>query len=452
MKNSLALFLLFMLFSCNLSTPDKSIYEPFVCLVHPENRTYMPEEIITIGFNFEINPDTIDGVKVTELPTETKLSVKAQKKSIIIEPPLPPESKLLISIDQSLKSVDNKPLMVGEEFSEKKETLNFEITTGPKLAEVAEIIPDDTRSATIGVLFDNKVKLDFQKISPKPVDLLQFGDWIVFSFDKIQNSVVMNDVLSVKRDEKISEIRVELSENTPDSDKLEYDHVVSDNSVSVSIKDDSAIAAKLENTATICPKKCTISLNNLEPESDYVFTLTVLTTTGIKKESIRFTTEPEKPHIMISEIMHSPLNEPEKSWEFVEIYNNGSMNFDLSSCFIDDKNDSKGKDPLEAADGDSNLILKAGETAVITGNEATFGDLSVLWLIVDDTTIADAGLTGSESVQIICENNGVENIEAQADPSTVDTEKGYSVNYDSDGHSCSSEEKGGTPGEYYECM
>ena len=452
MKSRILIIALIFFSGCDVSKPDKNEYEPFVCLIHPENRIYMPEEEITIGFNYEINPNTIDGVTAIDPSTETELTVKVDNKRVIIIPPLPPESSILISIDQSLKSIDNKPLMIGEEFSEKKETLDFEIETGAKLAEVVQTIPEDSKSATIGILFDSRVKIDFQEIEPQPADLLQFDDWIIFSYKTPQESITMNDVLAVKRDEKIDEVTVELSENEPVYAKLEYSFEANDNSVSVSIKDDSAIAAKLENQSVICPQKCSFALNNLKPETDYDLTLTVFTTTKIKKERICFTTEPERPHIMISEIMHSPLGEPAKSWEFVEIYNNGTMDFDLNDCYIDDKNDSKGKDPLEPADSQSNLIIKPGDTALITGNEAAFGDADTLWLMVDDTTVADSGLTGSETVQILCEKEGVEKIEAQADPSEVDTEKGYSVNYDADGHSCSSEEKGGTPGDYYECM
>jgi hypothetical protein len=452
MKSSCFVFLIIFLAGCSISKPENNEYEPFTCLIHPENRVYMPEEEIVIGFNYKINPDTIDGVTAIEVSAEKELNVTVDDKKIIIKPPLPPESDLSISIDQSLKSFDNKPLMIGDEFSEKKETLDFKIETGAKLAEVVNTIPENSKSATIGVLFDSRVKIDFQEIEPQPYDLLQFDDWLVFSYESPLKKIIIKDILSVKRDEKIDEIAVELPEVKPTSGKLEYEYEANDNSVTVSIKDDSAIAAKLENLSVICPEKCSFCLNDLKPETDYDLTLTVFTTTAVKKKKISFTTEPEKPHIMISEIMHSPLGEPEKSWEFVEIYNNGTMDFDLTDCYIDDKNDSKGKDPLKPAEAQDSLIIKPGETALVTGNEAAFGDADTLWLMVDDTTVADSGLTGSETVQILCEKEGIEKIEAQADPTVVNTEKGFSVNFDSSGHSCSSEEEGGSPGDYFECM
>ena len=452
MKNKALMLILLFFSSCDISQPDKNGYDPFICLKYPEDREYMPEESITIGFNYEINPDTVDGVSAIESENETVLTVESNEKNILIPPPLPPESTIIISIEQSLKSTENKPLMIGDEFSEKKETLDFEIKTGPKLAEVIETIPKDTKSATIGVLFDNEIKIDFSKINPQPKDLMQFDDWIVFSYENPVSSITLKDTLSVKRNVKIDELVINLAETDPQMGELEFNYTVGDNSISISIKDESAVAAKLEALSVICPQSCSFSLKDLKPDTGYVFTLSVFTTTKIKKELISFKTEPEKPHIIISEIMHSPLKEPEKSWEFVEIYNNGTMDFDLTDCFIDDKNDSKGKDPLDPVQIDAEMILKPGETALITGNEASFGDIDTLWLIVDDTTIADGGLTGSETVQIICEREGVEILETQANPTTVDTEKGYSVNFDSDGHGCSSESEGGTPGKYSECL
>jgi len=451
MKNKLMITFLLLFISCDLSKPQGNEYDPFVCLIHPENKIYMPEEDITIGFNFEINPDTINGILAVEPESETELPVEIIGKNVLIPSPLPAESMVLITIDQALKSVDNKPLKIGENFSEKKETLNFEVETGAKLAEVVEIVPKDTKSATIGVRFDSEVKIDFQKIDPKPLDLMKFDSWIVFSYSSPVNTITLNDVTSLKRDEEI-ELTVNLPNEDPQSGNLEYNYTVSDNSITVTLEDGSAVAAKLENLSVICPGICTFSLKGLKPETEYVFTLSVFSTTEVKKELISFKTEPVKPHIMISEIMHSPLKEPEKSWEFVEIYNNGTMDFDLADCFIDDKNDSKGKDPLEPVNIDAGTVLKPGDTALITGNEATFGDINTLWLKVDDTTIADGGLTGSETVQIICEKDGVEILETQSDPKTVDSEKGYSVNFDAEGHGCSSEKEGGTPGEYSECL
>ena len=145
--------------------------------------------------------------------------------------------------------------------------------------------------------------------------------------------------------------------------------------------------------------------------------------------------------------MHSPSQEPEKSHEFIELYNASSLPFELANCLVDDKNDSKGVDPLL---GDSTL-LAPGATALIVGNESmlTVVDGNILFM-VDDTTIADAGLTSTESIQIICP--GEEGAEIVASYSaTAYGKRGYSVVIEKDGTTCDSTESGGTPGVYTQC-
>ena len=172
-----------------------------------------------------------------------------------------------------------------------------------------------------------------------------------------------------------------------------------------------------------------------------------------KSDNTDIITGEERPRIMISEVMHTPSLEPEKNWEFVEIFNHGNLDFDLAECFVDDKNDGKGIDPLILKDPARELILKPGELAVITGSEAAFADIigNALWLVVDDTTIADAGLTSTETVQIICKREGSMVMEASANPPELKTVRGYSFNVDRYQNRCSSENEGGTPGKYYEC-
>ena len=196
-------------------------------------------------------------------------------------------------------------------------------------------------------------------------------------------------------------------------------------------------------------------MEGLEPEKKYEVSAEVWTKSGKVSRTFSVETDEAAPHIMISEIMHTPSLEPQKSWEFVELYNYSAMDLDLSNCFIDDKNDGKGVDPLAAKNEGEELILRSGGVAVITGNEAAFGDVlptSALWLIVDDTTIADAGLTGNESVQILCDIDGVRTLIAEADPSTFKTDKGFSFTTDTSGRKCQSEVENGTPGVYAECQ
>ena len=98
-------------------------------------------------------------------------------------------------------------------------------------------------------------------------------------------------------------------------------------------------------------------------------------------------------------------------------------------------------------------LLEPGETAIITGNEADFSSVSndTLWFIVDDTTIADAGITSNESIQIVCLRNEEFTIEDSFDPSGIKSDRGYSVNIDAGGTVCLSKDIGGTPGVYYDC-
>jgi len=247
---------------------------------------------------------------------------------------------------------------------------------------------------------------------------------------------------------------VTLPEKEPGRSDVSFDPSVTDAAFSLSVKGDSVVALALENSFFMCSKGCTAVLDGLEAEKDYEVTAEIWTKTGKIVRTFAVKTDEASPHIMISEIMHTPALEPQKNWEFVELYNYSAMDFDLSNCFIDDKNDGKGIDPLSAKNEGTDLILRAGKVAVITGNEAAFGDLlpqDALWLIVDDTTIADAGLTGSESVQILCDVEGALTLAAEADPSGFKTDKGFSFTVDAHGGNCQSEVENGTPGVYAEC-
>ena len=252
----------------------------------------------------------------------------------------------------------------------------------------------------------------------------------------------------------MNNIEVKLSENEPRESDLSFNSSVSDTAFTLSVKGDSVVAIALENRHFLCNKGCTAVFDGLEAEKNYELKAGIWTKTGKVNRTFSVRTGEASPHIMISEIMHTPLLEPQKSWEFVELYNYSAMDFDLTDCFIDDKNDGKGIDPLTAKNENGSLVLKAGGAAVITGNEAAFGDMlpdSALWLIVDDTTIADAGLTGNESVQIFCDTDGTRTLVAEADPSGFKTEKGYSFTVDASGRKCQSESENGTPGVYAEC-
>ncbi|MBQ3369246.1 lamin tail domain-containing protein [bacterium] len=441
--------------SCGLDAPEPNVYAPFRCVEEPENRVYYPEEKLVFKFNSDVNPNSVaSGFSVSSENVGKLESIVVSGDTVTVLPPLPAEDNIFITMTSALKSSDNRPLMTGEQFSENKEIRELLYETGKKLPEVAEIIPDDSRSMTAAVRFDSAVEIKFSDIEPKPEDMMKLDEWYVFLFSKTVDSFTVKKAKSAERDYELENVKIELPSNEPEKSEVSFDSSVTDTTFSLSVTGDSVIALALENSYFICRKGCTAVLDGLEAEKNYEVNAEVWTKTGKVNRSFAVETDEASPHIMISEIMHTPSLEPQKSWEFVEIYNYSAMDFDLSNCFIDDKNDGKGVDPLSAKNEGSDLILRSGEVAVVTGNEAAFGDIlppSALWLIVDDTTIADSGLTGNESVQILCDIDGVRTIVAEADPGSFKTDKGFSFTADAHGKKCQSEVENGTPGVYEEC-
>lgn len=441
--------------SCGLDAPEPNVYAPFRCVEEPENRVYYPEEKLVFKFNSDVNPNSVaSGFSVSSENVGKLESIVVSGDTVTVLPPLPAEDNIFITMTSALKSSDNRPLMTGEQFSENKEIRELLYETGKKLPEVAEIIPDDSRSMTAAVRFDSAVEIKFSDIEPKPEDMMKLDEWYVFLFSKTVDSFTVKKAKSAERDYELENVKIELPSNEPEKSEVSFDSSVTDTTFSLSVTGDSVIALALENSYFICRKGCTAVLDGLEAEKIYEVNAEVWTKTGKVNRSFAVETDEASPHIMISEIMHTPSLEPQKSWEFVEIYNYSAMDFDLSNCFIDDKNDGKGVDPLSAKNEGQNLILRSGEVAVVTGNEAAFGDIlppSALWLIVDDTTIADSGLTGNESVQILCDIDGVRTIVAEADPGSFKTDKGFSFTADAHGKKCQSEVENGTPGVYEEC-
>lgn len=441
--------------SCGLDAPEPNVYAPFRCVEEPENRVYYPEEKLVFKFNSDVNPNSVaSGFSVSSENVGKLESIVVSGDTVTVLPPLPAEDNIFITMTSALKSSDNRPLMTGEQFSENKEIRELLYETGKKLPEVAEIIPDDSRSMTAAVRFDSAVEIKFSDIEPKPEDMMKLDEWYVFLFSKTVDSFTVKKAKSAERDYELENVKIELPSNEPEKSEVSFDSSVTDTTFSLSVTGDSVIALALENSYFICRKGCTAVLDGLEAEKNYEVNAEVWTKTGKVNRSFAVETDEASPHIMISEIMHTPSLEPQKSWEFVEIYNYSAMDFDLSNCFIDDKNDGKGVDPLSAKNEGQNLILRSGEVAVVTGNEAAFGDIlppSALWLIVDDTTIADSGLTGNESVQILCDIDGVRIIVAEADPGSFKTDKGFSFTADARGRKCQSEVENGTPGVYEEC-
>ena len=441
--------------SCGLDAPEPTVYAPFRCVEEPEERVYYPEEKLVFKFSSDVNPNSVAaGFSVSSENLGKLDSIEVSGDTVSVLPPLPAEDNIFITLTSALKSSDNRPLMTGEQFTENKETRELLYETGKKLPEVAEVIPDDSKSMTVAVRFDSGVEIKFSDIEPAPEDMMKLDEWYVFLFSKSVSSFTVKKAKSAERDYELENVKVSLPSNEPEKSDVSFDSTVTDTAFSLSVKGDSVIALALENSYFICRKGCTAVLDGLEAEKNYEVSAEVWTKNGKVSRTFNVETGEAAPHIMISEIMHTPSLEPQKSWEFVELYNYSAMDFDLSNCFIDDKNDGKGIDPLSAKNEGAGLILRAGEVAVITGNEAAFGDIlpaSALWLIVDDTTIADSGLTGNESVQILCDTDGVRTLAAEADPGTFKTDKGFSFTADVHGRKCQSEVENGTPGVYEEC-
>jgi len=441
--------------SCGMDVPEPNVYEAFRCTEEPEERVYYPEEKMVFKFSDDVNPNSVaTGFSVSSENTGKLESIEVSGNSVTILPPLPAEDNIFVTMTSALKSIDNRPLMTGEQFTENKEVRELLYETGKKLPEVAEIIPDDSKSATVAVRFDSPVEIKIKDIEPKPEDMMKLDEWYVFIFNKPVNLLKIIKAKSSDRDYEIENIEVTLPSAEPEKTDVTFDSAATDTTFTLSVKGESVIALALENSYFICQKGCTAVLEGLEPEKTYEVKAEIYTKTDKTSRTFAVKTDEASPHIMISEIMHTPSLEPQKSWEFVELYNYSAMDFDLSNCFIDDKNDGKGVDPLAAKTEGTELVLRSGGVAVITGNEAAFGDIipkDALWLIVDDTTIADAGLTGNESVQILCDIDDVRTVVAEADPSGFKTDKGFSFTRDTSGRKCQSETENGTPGVYAEC-
>ena len=456
MKN-LLLFVISAVFciSCGIDAPEPNVYEAFRCIEEPEERVYYPEEKMVFKFSADVNPNSVTaGFSVSSENAGKLESIEVSGSSVTILPPLPAEDNIFVTMTSALKSSDNRPLMTGEQFSENKEIRELFYETGKKLPDVAEIIPDDSKSATVAVRFDSSVEIKIKDIDPKPEDMMKLDEWYVFVFGKPLNLFRILKAKSNARDYELENIEVVLPDAEPEKSDVTFESAATDTAFTLSVKGDSVVALSLENSYFICRKGCTAVLEGLEPEKSYEIKAEIYTKTEKISRTFAVKTDEASPHIMISEIMHTPALEPQKSWEFVELYNYSAMDFDLSDCFIDDKNDGKGVDPLSAKNESAGLVLRAGGIAVITGNEAAFGDLlpnDALWLIVDDTTIADAGLTGNESVQILCDVDGARTLVAGADPSSFKTDKGFSFTTDTSGRKCQSGVENGTPGVYEEC-
>ena len=171
--------------SCGIDAPEPNVYAPFKCIEEPENRLYFPEEKLVFKFNSEVNPNSVAaGFSVSSENLGKLESIEVSGNTVTVMPPLPAEDNIFITMTSALKSSDNRPLMTGEQFTENKEVRELLYETGKKLPEVAEIIPDDSKSMTVAVRFDSEVEIKFSDIEPKPEDMMKLDEWYVFLFSK----------------------------------------------------------------------------------------------------------------------------------------------------------------------------------------------------------------------------------------------------------------------------
>ena len=234
--------------SCGLDAPEPDVYEPFICTEYPEERVYYPEETMIFKFNMPVNPNSLNGFSVSSENAGKLDSIEVSGDSVKILPPLPAEDNLFVTLTSALKSGDNKPLMTGEKFSENKEIKELFYKTGKKLPEVAETIPDDSKSMTVAVKFDSTVEIKFSDVEPEPEDMMKLDEWYVFLFSKSVDHFIVKKAKSAERDYELENVRINLPSNEPEESEISFDSFVTDATFTLSVKGDSVIALALENT------------------------------------------------------------------------------------------------------------------------------------------------------------------------------------------------------------
>ncbi len=446
----LCLIVLVIYSSCNTPHFDNDTYTPFTITSISSQTDHMlfPEDVLRFGFNAEIADDfpnyiEIDCKNVNDEEVDCAPNIVAEKKTLSITA-LPAETEITVAFLSGFPSEDGRLLTHEYQYGITSQREEYHFSVGPALPRVINVVPD-VPSATIALSFSDSVRVSDNKISPQPDKIIGEGKSLLLLYNLPQTEVVISDITTPIRPGTLSDIKITPKKQAPTCEPAKISITAEDKSISALISSNCLIAIQCEGEITICQNnRCTIEKTDLKPNSLYTVNITLFSIDGSTTKKLSVVTKPEQPHIIISEVMHSPQGEPEKNYEFVELYNPGNLPFDLSNCFIDDRNDGKGIDPLLS----DNPVLQGGETAVIVGNESEISADNLLK--VDDTTIADGGLTSTESVQIICDKNGLREIVAQY-PSSRFGKDGYSVTITTDGQMCNSREIGGSPGIYEEC-
>ncbi len=448
MQKKTVITILFLILSCGENVLEKKEHTYFQMIKAPSNSVHYPEEILKFEFNMEIDPDTLEKIEIEyEKETEKECSVNAEENKIFISD-LPAESNIRILFEAGLKSKDHHPLTWIEDDLPNSKDVEFSFKIGPKLPKIESFLPSYP-STSIVLRFDSEIDLTKEVVKPKPLKILGKDKNFLLLFNNHVESVEIDGATTPIRQGSIKE-KIFVSGETPPEDEPEFSEIIDDISYSLKVSSSRIFALQSQGKLSFCDGKCELFIPDLEPQTEYEFDISLFTPEGEKKLDKKFTTSEPLPHLMITEVMHTPLGEKETAWEFVEVYNFGSIDFDLQGCTIDDKNDGKGEDPL---DGESTTVVPGGTAIIVSSGSKIpeIADSKSIILTVDDTTIADAGLSGSESIQIKCPFEGKTDAFAEYDGSFSDTERGFSVVIDPEGNICSSKKEGGTPGIVERC-
>ncbi len=443
--------------SCERFSLPENDYSYFAITEVPEEeRIWYPEEEMIFTFSQAVDAGTLGAVTISYEDDPVHETIVLAEENRVIVKDLLPDAVLSVTFTSALKSVEHKPLVT---LSDNGELLtspfSFSFTVGPALPQMAKVFPGDSvRSSSIALQFTGPIEaLEHFLVTPSPLKYYLDGDLLLLVFEGAPSSLRVEGLSSPLRPGMVPPVVLSLREDPADPVAPSILEAVSDTSVVLTVSGEGLVAVAVKNDVTVCSPQCLIVQDSLSPDTRYTFDLSLFFTDGARDISYAVQTLPAAPHIMISEIMHTPEDAPEKNFEFVEIYNHGDLDFDLAACTIDDKGDGIGEDRISPfLEGDTSIA--PGEFALILGAESTV-HLSLSThphvFFVDDTTIADGGLTSTESIQITCSSERGMVTVASYNGLFRGAPRGYSVIISPDGHTCASEKAGGSPGEIEYC-
>lgn len=441
--------------ACQHFTMDTNDYTYFQMVSSPEKRTYYPEENLVFGFNMPVNAQTVENIVVSYSDeSECGAVVTASGSNVEISGFLP-EKEIIITFKPGLKSTDGYPLVFLADGLPQKTTAVFSYLFGKGFPKLYSVLPGlDVISNSFVLRFDGDISVSQAEISPVPDEFTQSGNDILLYFNQRPAGLIISGATTTLRKGIIPDIILDFTKDTGTAGDILFTEAITDISYTISSSDPSLVAIKEGDIFQGCAGGCVFSKKDIMPDMDYNFEFTAYTVSGREIVTKSVHTPSSEPHIMITEVMHTPSKEPEKNWEFVELYNYGKMDFSLEGCQIDDKNDGAGVDPLLPKE-EADFILKPGEFALILGNESTlYQDITngAKVFFVNDSTIADGGLTSTKSVQIKCLIGEQTVTSAQYDGLFKAPKRGYSVTIDTDFNVCSSKNDGGSPGVIESCL